>query len=345
MSRLVSSLARRRTQLALVALLMVLIMAVTLTAGCANKKTAKFPSKAITIIVPMNPGGGADTMVRGITPYLQKALGQPILVENVPGPGSVAAIARVTKDPADGYTLLTVTTPIVVSLHLYEKELAMKQPFLDSWKSLGAFLTGDGNGIVVRKGTYKTIDDLVAASKTKTINVAGATGIGSSDHTTMLQVAEAYGAKFTYIPNKGGGEAMAALLGGHVEAAMVSLSGDAVDLTRVDMLGISLDSRYEGYPNIPTFKEMGHPELTLNWAVGLFAPAGTPDDVVKALDNAVSTAFKNPDFQNWAKTAKKPIGSGWNGQQYLDFLKGYEAQALKVLPKLQEELARVQSGK
>lgn len=345
MSRLVRSLTRRRTRLALVALLMVLTMAVTLTAGCANKKSAKFPAKAITIIVPMNPGGGADTMVRGIAPYLQKVLGQPILVENVPGPGSVAAIARVTKDPADGYTLLTVTTPIVVSLHLYQKELALKQPFLDSWKSLGAFLTGDGNGLVVRKGTYKTVDELVAASKTKPVMVAGATGIGSSDHVTMLQVAQAYGANFTYVPNKGGGEAMAALLGGHVEAAMVSLSGDAVDFTKVDMLGISLDKRYEGYPDVPTFKELGHPDLTLNWAVGLFAPAGTPDDVAKTLNDAVATAFKDPNFQAWAKSAKKPIGAGWNGQQYLDFLKGYDAQALQILPKLQEELAKVQSGK
>lgn len=336
-----SSRVRRTT---LVLMLIGIMVVVGVTAGCAKKK-AKFPSKAVTLIVPMKSGGGVDTMSRGIAPYVQKYLGYPLMVENVPGPGSVAAIQQTLKAPADGYTLIAITTPIMVSIHLYEKEMALPKPFLESWKPIYAYLTADGNGLAVRKGTYKSIDELVADAKKRNLKVAGATGFGSSDHATLLQFAEAYGGSYSYIPHGGGGEAMASLLGGKVDALMISLSGDAVDLSRVDILGVSLDKRFDGYPNIPTFKELGHPELTLNWAVGAFAPPGTPDDVVKALETAFDKAFKDPDFQKWAKQGAKPIGTGWNGKQFLDFLKGYEASALKILPKMQEEMHKAQQGK
>lgn len=328
------------------ALALVVVLVAGSLVGCGGKRSgeAKFPSKAVTIIVPMKPGGGTDTMVRGIQPYLQKYLGVPVLVENVPGPGSVAAINQVLKAEPDGHTIIAITTPIMVSVHLYEKEMGLKEPFLESFKPIYAFLTADGNGIVVRKGTYTSIEQLVEEGKKRPLRCAGATGIGSSDHVTMLQFSEAYGVPCIYVPHGSAGEAVASLLGGHVDFGMVSLSGEAVDFSRLDMLAVSLDKRFEGYPDIPTFAELGHPEMTLNWCVGTFAPPGTPDDRVKILEQAHEKAFHDPDFQAWAKNAKKPIGDGWNAKQWYDFLKSYESRALKILPKLQEELQKVQTG-
>ncbi len=334
----------RSRRIVLAVTIIAILSLVGFSAGCAKKKE-KFPSKAVTFIVPMSPGGGVDTMSRGIASYVQKYLGQPLVVENVPGPGSVNAIAQVMKAPKDGYTIMAVTTPIMISIHLYEKQMALAKPFMESWKPIFAFLTGDGNGLAVRKGTFKDINALVAEAKKRTLKVGGATGFGSSDHATLLQFADAYGGSYDYIPHGGGGEAMASLLGGKIDALMISLSGDAVDLSRVDILGVSIADRFEGYPNIPTFKELGHPELTLNWAVGAYAPPDVPDDVVKTLETAFDKAFHDPDFQKWAKQAKKPIGTGWNAKQWGDFLKGYEASALKILPKMQAEMQKAQSGK
>ena len=324
--------------------LIVVLATVGFAAGCA-KKQEKFPSKAVTLVVPMKPGGGTDSMARGMATYVQKYLGQPLVIENVPGPGSVNAIAQVMKAPKDGYTLMAVTTPIMVSIHLYEKEMALDKPFMESWKPVYAFLTGDGNGLAVKKGTYKNVDEFVVAAKKKTMKVGGATGFGSSDHATLLQFADAYGGNYDYIPHGGGGEAMASLLGGKIDGLMISLSGDAVDLSRVDILGVSIADRFDGYPDIPTFKELGHPELTLNWAVGAFTPPGVADDRVKILETAFDKAFHDPDFQKWAKQGKKPIGPGWNAKQWGDFLKGYEASALKILPKMKAEMEKAQKGK
>lgn len=338
----------RVTGLVLILMLIVAITTVGMVSGCAKKggDTANtWPQKAINIVVPASPGGAQDTMTRGFAPYLQKYLGVAVMVENMPGSGAVPAIHDVLSHPADGYTLMTITSPIVITSQIYAKDLNLEKPLLETFTPLVAMLTGDGNGIIAKKGVYKGVDELVAAAKTKRMVCAIATGFGNSDHATGVMFAQSYGIDFQIVPFGGAGEAMAAVLGGQCDFGIAGLAGSAIDFASLDMLAVSLDKRFEGYPDIPTFVELGHPDLTLNFCVGIAAPTGTPADVITTLQNACDQAFKDPEFQAWAKNAKKPIGTGMTGPQFTEFLNTFAKNAETIIPRLKADLEAAQAGK
>lgn len=318
--------------------------------GCSKSgspaKGEKWPAKPITMIVSQGPGGGTDTMVRGIQPYLQKYLGVPIMVENKVGGAGLISANYVWDQPSDGYTVLASHNALVLSSRLYAESFKPNKPLLEAFVPVYSWLTADGNGIIVKKDSpIQTLDDLVAEAQKRRLTCALAAGIGSTDHITFLQFTRAYPGQYEMVPFDSAGEAVAAVLGGHCDFGMVGLAGEGVDLARVRMLANTLDKRAEAAPDVPTFAELGHPELTLTFTVGAYLKADTPPEIVKTFEEACDKAFHDPGFQEWAKKARKPIGDGWNSQKWSEYLRFFDGVVTQVLPTVKEAMQQAQGQK
>jgi tripartite-type tricarboxylate transporter receptor subunit TctC len=308
-----------------------------------QEKQEKFPKEPINLVVTHDAGGGVDTMARGIQPYLEKYLNTTVTVENRPGAGGVIAINYVYKSKNDGYTLLIASNSTIPKIKLNPDSLEFTS--IDELPPIASWLNSDGNALAVKnEGPYKTLEDLVAAAQTKTITIALGGGPGSTDHITFLAFKKAYPGNYKFIPFESA-EAVAAILGGHVDAGFLSLSGSAIGTNELKLLANTLEERFDGFPEVPTFAELGKPGVSVSFHVGAFAPPGTDLERLEILEEGFKKAFEDPGYQKWAKDAKKPIGSFYGTEKWTNFLKNYSKTIDEVLPELKASLAETQGKK
>jgi len=255
----------------------------------AIAQSADFPNKPIRVVVPFNAGSGADGSARLIAEQMQRILGQPMLVENKPGAsGSVAAV-HVKTQPADGYTILVATnSPMSVN------PVVMKNPGYDSvkdFKPIHGIARSVNLWYVSNESPYKTIGDLIAAGKSKPLNV------GSYSAGYQLGIAwlgNMTGARFQYVPYKGQAQVVTDVIGGQLDAGMGDLGGaiTLVQSGKIRALAVSGDKRMAGLPNVPTIKET-HPEYE-NYAWGTFfvrsdTPPAVHAKLVETMKKALTT--------------------------------------------------------
>jgi len=320
-------------------LVFMLLLAAALTATAAGQAEGSkgFPNKPITLVCGSGVGGGTDSMMRGIMPYFEKYIGVQVRGENRTGAHGVIAANYIYKAEPDGYTLFVMNNPYEIDIMMNPDKDKTGVTSLLVFEPIASWLNADGNAFAVRKGDpIQTMEALAKAAQSKTLNVALAGGIGSSDHITFLMAAKVYGGKYQIVPFDSGGEAVAALLGKHVDAAVVSLSGDAANPDNIDVIATTLDARVPSFPKAPTFTQLGHPELALSFHVGAVAPPKTPPDVVAKLEAAFQKAFNDPAFQEWAKKTGKPIGEYYDTKKWKDFLTNYAKSLTGMMPVIQE---------
>lgn len=218
---------------------------------------AEYPERAITAIVPLNPGGGGDTGVRTWAPYLERCLGgtQPVLVVNLPGGGNVIGFTYHAQQPADGYTIGTLNQPNM-SIALVSKPDEL-QFTLDTFDYYGNFF---GNTLVVAvraDSPLQTFDDFIALTKTQPVNT-GVTGPGSDDALVVDQlVKQAEGAQIVQIPLGGTAPIINGVLGGHVEAAILTLASVKGSDGQLRPLAVTAAERLADSPDVPTMRESG----------------------------------------------------------------------------------------
>jgi tripartite-type tricarboxylate transporter receptor subunit TctC len=262
---------------------------------------ANFPSKPIRVIVPFTPGGGSDAAARFFGEKLSTALGQPVLVENRPGGNSgTIGTALVKSQPADGYTLLLGSTAPLVTNVVMVKELPYDA--VRDFKPV-AGLTKNMTAIVVPANSpYKTLAELVAASKHSTLN-AGTASAGF--HLAADWFASLAGFKYTHVPYKGLSQALTDLAGGNLHWAIVDLAGAAPLLqgNRIRALAVTDDSRHPFFPTVPTVKESGYPEFVYNTWTSFHVRADTPDDIVRKLADATMKILKSDAAREYAQKA------------------------------------------
>jgi tripartite-type tricarboxylate transporter receptor subunit TctC len=263
----------------------------------AAEDPAKFPSKPITMIVQFGPGGSTDTSGRKLAELAGKALGQPVIIENRPGGAGITAFTGVAKAAPDGYTIGTVAGPIVMVPHQRTVPFNPKEDF--SW--IMQFLEYT-QGLAVRTDSrFKTYKELVEeARKNPNKVVIAHMGPKGLTHVILEQLAAADKVKFGYVATNSGSEAIAMLLGGHVDALM---SSELVHVRagKIRVLGIHLDERYDGLPGVPTFAEMGYKVEAPNWC-GVFAPKGVDPRILKKLNDGFRKAFDDPSFKEACNT-------------------------------------------
>lgn len=287
-----------------VILLIFLLVISIMMGGCADMQTkelpkeSKYPDKPITMIVPFSAGGGTDLMARELEKTASKHLGQPLVVINKPGGAGTIGWNELAAANSDGYTLGIVTNEIV--LHpLYG---ATKYHYPTALEPLVQVSSQSMVLAVQAKQPWRTLDDLISYAKAHPGQLKFAHGgIGSSSHIIGEMVGKAAGITIEQVPFRGGGEIIAALLGGHVQIAVIGPIAikEHTKNGTVRILAVSGEKRLNDplLGDIPTFTEQG---LAVTYSIwyGIGAPKGLPTVVKARLVDGFKKMITSPDFIN-----------------------------------------------
>ena len=271
-----------------------------LAASAAFGQSAdKYPSKPIKIVVPYGPGGATDIVARILADQLSKSLGQSVYVENKPGAFGMIAIEDMVHSPADGYTLMignvstNAITPIIYASKMKIDYMKDVVPVTDT-VDIPAFLVATTKNFDV-----KSVPELIAYAKKNPGQIKyGTVGNGSYPHYDMAYFAKRAGnLDMIAIPNKNGASGVINdMLTGSTQVAFLNVASSApqVKAGSFRALAVVNHARLPDYPDLPTMQEVGFPGVgTIAWQ-GLFAPAGTPKEVLQAIFNATVAAMKTP---------------------------------------------------
>ena len=273
------------------------------TAAAAD---ASWPSRPVRVILPSAPGGPGDGAVRLLAPHLSAALGHPVLAENRPGAGGTLGADLAAKSPPDGHTLvLSSVAPHGVAPGVYPN--LPYDPVRD-FTHLALLAEVPLTVAVAAQGPVQTLGQFVAwARRTPGGLRVGTNGNGSAAHVSLELLKRVAGVELTHVPYRGSVAAVADVIGGRIEASMTSL-GEVGRNDRMRVLALAAPERSAGWPDVPTFREAGYPEMVASVWLGLSGPAGLPDAVADRLHREVQAALARPDVA--ARLAE--FGSGPN---------------------------------
>ncbi len=261
----------------------------------AAAQPAQYPAKPIRIIVPQSAGGSTDLTARLVAQKLSDALGQPVVVDNRPGAGSIIGTDLVAKATPDGYTLLVVASSITINPSLHKK-----LPF-DPIRDLAPItqLSAFPNMLVVHPAVpVKTVQDLVALAKAKPGQINyGSSGAGTGTHLSAELFKYMTGVDMVHVPYKGGGPAVTALLGGQVQLNFATIPSvlPHVRAGKLRAVAVTTIKRSPAAPEVPTIAESGVPGYDHGPWNGMLAPAKTPKAIITMLNAAVSKIVHLPE--------------------------------------------------
>ena len=271
-------------------------IAAALLAGSAIAQA--WPQRAIRWVSPFAPGGGADITSRIIAPKLSAELGQQVVVDNRGGAGGMIGVELVAKSPPDGYTVVLGTVgPIAINVSLYSKMgYDPKKDFAPVAGVANAL-----NVLVVHPSLpVKSVKEFVAFAKAHPDQLNyGSSGQGATDHLAGELFNALTGAKLVHIPYKGGAPAMLDLVSGNVQLVFstVSTAIGSIQGKRIRALAMTGNQRFELLPELPTMAQAGLKGYEVNNWYALYAPAGTPKEIVARLNAEVVKILAQPDVQ------------------------------------------------
>ena len=242
-----------------------------------------WPTKQIRIIVPFTPGGFNDTLGRILAQELPKSLGQPVIVENKPGGGTVIGTEMAAKSPADGYTLFVGALPFAVIQSLYKTNFDVTKDFAP------ITLAGVSDNMLVAHPAFpvNSVQDLIKRAKSQPGKINyGSSGAGTSVHLSMELFKSMTGTQMTHIAYKGSAPVVTDLIGGQVDVMFDNIPNviQHVRGGRMKALAVSGAKRSASAPDVPTVIEAGVPGYDVSVWFGLLAPAGTPRDIILRLN-------------------------------------------------------------
>ena len=265
----------------------------------------KFPTRAVTVINPLRPGGGTDIELRNLTPFVQKYLEEAVVVKSMPGGGTTIGVTAAEDAKPDGYTLICVPLQHAILAQNFHES----GTHLENFEPIYGWFEGPMSIEVKGDSPFKTLDDLIAAGKQKKLKAALA-GIGSIDHLHTMLLEQTLGIQVTTIPYGGGGPASKAAMSGEVDF-LVGLSTTAVRFVRdgkLRVLAILGPKRLEALPDSPTIYELGYKDYpNISFIRGVLAPPGTPQEVVSILEAAFKKAVDDPGFREIMKKQGRPV--------------------------------------
>jgi tripartite-type tricarboxylate transporter receptor subunit TctC len=266
-------------------------------AGMAGVRAETYPSKAITLIVPFPAGGPADAVARIFSDHMKGTLGQPILVETVTGAGATIGVGRVVNAAPDGYTIgVGNWTSHVGSPALYPVSWNPVNNLEPIARLPVSSLLIVGKQALPVNNTKELIAWLKANSDKAT---AASVGSGSGAHICGLYFGEKTGTKFQFVFYRGGAPAMQDMLAGTIDIMCAEASQTLAHVTAGKMKAFAVmgRKRYAGLPEVPTMEEMGISGMDISFWHGLWAPKGTPKDIIDKLNGAVVKALDDPVVQ------------------------------------------------
>jgi tripartite-type tricarboxylate transporter receptor subunit TctC len=287
--------------------------------GAAPKAEAAWPAdQPITMIVAYSPGGATDIAARLAAVYIEKYLGQSIVVINRPGAGGEIGFTALAEAKPDGYTIGFINTPNVLTIPMQRKTRYSLESFIPV-----AQLMDDPDAFLVMKDSpLNNLKELAEYAKANPDKVTyGTTGIGSDDHIATELFSIAAGVKMRHVPFDGVAPNRTALLGDHIVLGVfnVSEAAEYVSTGQLKILGQMAEERQELFPDTPTFREQGF-DVIMASIRGIAMPARTPEDIVKKFAQACEKAISDPEFQQKCAAASLPLRF-LNPQDYLATLK------------------------
>ena len=274
------------------------LLSVLLCFSCFATHAQGWPSKPVRIVVAYPPGGGIDVMARQIAEKVTPAWGQPVVVENKPGANTILVTDSVAKSPADGHTILMTTdATFSINPHLYSKlpfdtqrdfipvtMLVLLQQLLVAHPALPA----------------NTLEELIRIAKAKpgSINYASY-GSGSQPHLSGEMLKNKAGIDLVHVPYKGISLAVPAVMAGEVQLTFAGIATSMPQLKagRIKPIAIGGPKRSPLLPEVPTFTELGYPEVETHAWFGLFLPAGSPPNAVARIHTDVKRVLEEPEFR------------------------------------------------
>lgn len=259
---------------------------------------AEYPTKPIRMLVGFAPGGGTDTTARAMAGKLSERLGQQVIIDNRPGAaGNIAAEITSQANP-DGYTVLMGTiAALAINPSLYKK-----LPFDPLKDVIPVSRAVDSTNILVLHPSVpaKTVKELIALAKTKSLN-GGSSGVGGAGHLALELFNLQAGTKMVHVPYKGGGPAMADLLGGNIQLIFATAASAVPHIKsgKIKALAVTTAKRSGLVPELPTVAEAGLPGFEANNWYGVLVPAGTPRAIVNRLNKEVVAVLNLPDLKDF----------------------------------------------
>jgi tripartite-type tricarboxylate transporter receptor subunit TctC len=270
------------------------LLPTTVSAGPAR---ASYPDRIVRIVVPFAPGGGTDVIARTLAQEMAKDLGASIIIENKPGAGTIIGTQAVAGSAPDGYTLLMGTFANAVN-----PSLNPKLPY-DPHKDFApvALVARSFNIVVVNPNSpIQSIADLIAAAKADPEKLSyGTFGTGTSAHLAGELFKNMAGVNLTTVPYKGAAPAITDLVGGQIQVMFTTVASAASLIAGGQLRALAVTSveRSPAFPQLPTVAEAGVPGYAAESWYGLFAPAGTPADIIDRLNKSAATAVQSEAFK------------------------------------------------
>jgi tripartite-type tricarboxylate transporter receptor subunit TctC len=264
----------------------------------------KYPAKSINFIVGYPAGGTTDIAARPLTAAASKILGQPIIVVNKPGGGSAVAVALLKTEKPDGYTIGILPSGAVLSQHMRKVPYDSAQDFTPILQ-YAVYLYG----LVVRSDSpWKTFKEFIDYAKANPGKVRYATaGAGTPQHLVMERLAIQEKIKWTHVPFDGGGPAVSALMGGHVEAISQTTEWKKqVESGRLRLLAVYGEKRMEDFPSVPTLLELNY-KIAAASLISIIGPKGLSPLIVETLHGAFKKAIADPDFVKISNQVDMPV--------------------------------------
>ena len=266
--------------------------------GAQSAFADDYPSRPITLVVPQAPGGGNDTIARIIAQKMTQSLGQQVIVDNRPGAGGTLGTRQLAKSAADGYAIAMGSTG-TLTMAPTASENAGYDPRKD-FAPVGMIAKSAIVLVVGPSVKAQSVRELVAqAKKDPQAFTYGSGGVGTPNHLTAVMFSDQTGINLTHIPFKGAGPAINDVLGGHVSMIFSSLPPTIGNIRggTLRALGTCALSRAPMLPDIPTMEEAGLKGFEAEQRYGLIAPAGTPDPVLRKLNQALRQALNADDVK------------------------------------------------
>lgn len=270
-----------------------------------------FPSKPVRIVAGAPAGSTIDSPMRFLEPAFSAALGEAVVIENMPGAGSNVANAYVWKEQPDGYTLLATYVPSIDIGPIVSPDVGfVPLEFTHVYNIVGG--AGFSPVILVRSDSpYESLADLAEAAKERpdTIRV-GHPGISSTGAAALRMFEQSSGATFRDVPFEQAADAAKSVIGGQIEA---SVQGNALTVLPLlqqgegRVLGVLGSERNPDLPNVPTAEEAGFPNVIMDQLIGLFAPPNTPKEIVDILSAAIEEAVQDKEFQQRLSDYGQPL--------------------------------------
>jgi tripartite-type tricarboxylate transporter receptor subunit TctC len=272
------------------------LVAVAVSAGSAALAQT-YPDRPVTMLVAFPPGGADDAIARMIQDPLQKALGQPIVIENLGGAGGMIAAAKAARADPDGYTILMHQDALAAGMTLYpDRTFDAEKDFVPIGLVNTAATTFAGRPTL----PANSFDEVLRWMKEPGQSVKiGHPGVGSFGHLADVLMTQELGVKVTQVPYRGAGPALVDLLAGQVDLSIISavVAKPLVDTGKMKAYAVVGRKRFAGLPDLKTFGELGYKKLDIDFWHMLLAPTGTPRPIIDKLNAALRTALADAKVQ------------------------------------------------